>query len=170
MKLQPIVMPLVPALALLAALGCGGHAVRSAAAVTPPRTPAADAPVLAISSLKAQNTPANEAAMVTDLLRKELMATGHWRVIDRESMDAAVGAQALALAGGGSDADAANLGKLLNARLIGVGTYGSLMGATVVTFRIVDVETGLATNAGTAEGKTSEEVRASLARMVGGFK
>lgn len=151
--------------------GCGGGRVKSGGAddtgiVIAP----ADAPVLAVTSLATQGTEPAECAIVTDLLRRELMRTGRWRVIDRESQQALLAGHALQLAGVASESEAASLGKLLNARLITVGTFGLLLGQKVVTCRIVDVETGLATYAGTAEGKTVDDLKRSLAVMVRGFK
>jgi len=98
-----------------------------------------------------------------------MTATGRYRLVDRDHMDKALQEQALKLAGVSSDADAASMGKLLNARYIGVGSYGTLLGANVVNFRIVDAETGLAKRAGTAEGATFDELRRSIATMVAGF-
>lgn len=152
--------------------GCGGGAgVKNpggddAAVVIAP----ADAPVLAVTALTTQGTDAAEAGIVTDLLRRELMRLGRWRVIDRESQQTLLANHALQLSGATAESEAASLGKLLNARLITVGTFGLLMGQKVVTCRIVDVETGLATNAGTAEGKTVDDLKRSLAVMVRGFK
>ena len=153
---------------VLGMAGCGGGPGRTTAAavVEPP----ADAPVLAMMPLKAEGTAASDAAIISDLVRQELLAVGRWRVVDRAAMDAAMAGKALAIAGVGSDADAASLGKLLNARLMGVGSYGLLMGTKVVTFRIVDVETGLAKWAGTAEGATQPDLKRSLAAMVATFK
>jgi hypothetical protein len=44
------------------------------------------------------------------------------------------------------------------------------MGQKVVTCRVVDVETGLATHAGSAEGTTVDELKRSLMTMVRGFR
>jgi hypothetical protein len=157
----------------LALVGCGGskEAVKGepeAGAPAPVATPA-NAPVLAVSTVGGQNVNKAEAALVTDMIRTELMALGKWRVIDRDHMDEALKGQVLAMAGVTSDTDAVHLGKLLNAQLIGLGTYGQLMGVNVVTFRIVDVETGLAQHAGTAQGKDPVELRKGIAAMVKGF-
>lgn len=162
---------LVGCLAAVAALaGCGGGAGVADGANSGVIPAPADAPVLAVSSLATQGTDAAEAAVVTDLLRRELMKLGRWRVIDREAQQAMLTGHALQLAGVASESEAASLGKLLNARLITVGTYGVLMGQKVVTCRIVDVETGLAQHAGTAEGTTVDELKRSLTEMAGGFR
>ena len=143
----------------------GDASVQGPAPVAAP----ADAPVLAVTAVQAQNVEKAEAAIVTDIIRSEIMALGKWRVIDRERMDELLKGQALAMAGVASDAEAVSLGKLLNAQLIGLGTYGTLMGANVVTYRIVNVETGLAIHAGTAQGKDIAGLRAEVSKMVKNF-
>jgi len=163
-------IPVAAAAILFAGCGGGAGVAGGGADETVVVVAPQDAPVLAVTSLAMQGTDAAEAAIVTDLLRRELMRLGRWRVIDRESQQALLAGHALQLAGVASEAEAASLGKLLNARLITVGTFGILMGQKVVTCRIVDVETGLATNAGTAEGKTVEELKRGLADMVRTFK
>lgn len=159
------------AFAALVAAGCGGKAVKPEAAGTaaPAVTPAADAPVVAVAKLAGTGVSEADATMVTDMIRQAMAATGRYRIVDREHMDKALQEQALKLAGVSSDADASTMGKLLNARYIGVGSYGTLLGANVVNFRIVDAESGLARRAGTAEGATFAELRKSIDTMVKGF-
>ncbi|MEK7474047.1 MAG: hypothetical protein AAB152_00295 [Candidatus Coatesbacteria bacterium] len=169
MKTHALMLVGVAALALA---GCGSkESVKATPEGTAPAPVAApaDAPVLAVSTVQGQSVNKAEAGLVTDMIRSELMALGRWRIIDRERMDEALKGQVLALAGVTSDSDAVHLGKLLNAKLIGLGTYGQLMGVNVVTFRIVDVETGLAINAGTAQGKDPAELRREIAKMVRSF-
>ncbi len=153
----------------LCVAGCGGGSGVTADETAVVAAPA-DAPVLAVGALATQGTEAAEAGIVTDLLRKELLRLGRWRVIDRESQMALLQGHALQLAGAATEAEAVSLGKLLNARLITVGTYGLLMGQKVVTCRVVDVETGLAQFAGNAEGKTVDELKRSIAAMVKAFR
>lgn len=156
-------------------VGCGGHTTvkpaRSAqpAAAAPVVQPAADAPVVAVAKLGGSGVSDVDAQLVTDMIRQAMTATGKYRIVDRDHMDKMLQDQALKMAGVTSDTAAADLGKLLNARFIGVGSYGTLLGANVVNFRIVDAETGLARRAGTAEGATLPELRASIEKMVAGF-
>lgn len=160
------------ALAALVAVGCGGKAAVQPVASDPAApvvAPAADAPVVAVARLAGTGVSDADAVMVTDMIRQAMAATGRYRIVDREHMDKAMQEQALKLAGVNSDADASTMGKLLNARYIGVGSYGTLLGANVVNFRIVDAESGLAKRAGTAEGATLPELRRSIETMVKGF-
>jgi curli biogenesis system outer membrane secretion channel CsgG len=152
--------------------GCGGKTAVKPTTVEAPAPvvePAADAPVVAVAKVAGTGVSDTDAALVTDMIRQAMTATGKYRIVDRDHMDKALQEQALKMAGITSDADAASLGKLLNARYIGVGSYGTLLGANVVNFRIVDAETGLARRAGTAEGATLAELRRSIVTMVAGF-
>jgi len=159
-------------------IGCGGTATvkpqaaaasKPADAAAPVVQPAADAPVVAVATLGGSGVNDADALVVTDMIRQAMTATGRYRIVDRDHMDKVLQDQALKMAGVTSDTAAADLGKLLNARFIGVGSYGTLLGANVVNFRIVDSETGLARKAGTAEGATLAELRQSIDRMVAGF-
>jgi curli biogenesis system outer membrane secretion channel CsgG len=153
--------------------GCGGRAAVKPEAAAAPTAPAveaaADAPVIAVAKVAGTGVSDADAILVTDMIRQAMTATGRYRIVDRDHMEKVLQEQALKMAGVTSDADAANLGKLLNARYIGVGSYGTLLGANVVNFRIVDAETGLARKAGTAEGATLAELRKSIGSMVAGF-
>jgi curli biogenesis system outer membrane secretion channel CsgG len=166
--------------------GCGGAPTRNAgdseriarpaetaagSGVTTPaaKAPAGDAPVVAISQINGQGVTQEEVALVTDMVRQELMATGKFRVIDRSNMDKILGEKVLQLSGAGSDAESVQFGKLLNARLSGAGSFGKLMGSYVLNFRLVDVETGEAKYAGSSEGNTLADLRKGIHKFAGEF-
>jgi len=178
-------------LAVSALAGCGGAPVRQAAngadqeAETTAVAPAAnapdgaegsakgiangDSPVVLVSQLAGQGVTPEEAALVTDMVRRELMATGKFRVIDRSDMDKVLAQKASQLAGLSADAESVQFGKLLNAQLAGTGSFGKLMGSYVLSFRLVSVETGEATNAGSAEGTTLDELKKGIRKFVSEF-
>jgi hypothetical protein len=135
------------------------NAARAAAAA------AAEAPVVVVAPISAEGTYALEAVVVADMVRQELLATGRFQVIDRSHMDQFLAQKAVRLASGSSEADAQNAARLLNASLMGTGTFGSLMGKYVLTFRLADVETGKARYAGTAEGKSLEELQGGIRKL-----
>jgi curli biogenesis system outer membrane secretion channel CsgG len=172
---RPIPAVRVAVLAGWVLAGCGGSAKVPPASATAVATPvpvvqpAADAPVVAVAKVAGTGVTDADTILVTDMIREALASTGKYRIIDRDQMAKVLQEQALKMAGVTSDSDAASLGKLLNARYIGVGSYGTLLGSNVVNFRIVDAETGLARKAGTAEGATLAELRRSIATMVAGF-
>lgn len=171
---------LATCLATLAFAGCGGGQVKPDASATsaagePAATSAAakpgagGLPVLAIMPLTGRDVPDGDVKAVTDLVRTAIVGLNRFQVIERDEMDKMMQQHALQMAGVTSDAGAADLGKLLNAQLMGVGTYGTLLGTHVLTFRIVDVETGQARWAGSAEGAQVADLQSGIKKMVRDF-
>jgi len=162
-------------LTAVAMAGCGGVPVKGAADGADQETetaavaPDANAPVVLVSQLAGQGVTPEEAALVTDMVRKELMATGKFRVIDRADMDKVLGQKAAQLAGLSADAETVQFGKLLNAQLTGTGSFGKLMGSYVLNFRLVSVETGEAKNAGSAGGSTLAELKKGIRKFARDF-
>jgi len=155
-------------MAVLILAGCGGKSavnegatgVKSATVV-----PAADAPTLVVVKLKEQGVTEAEAALVSDMLRSEIAKTGKYRVIEREQMERIMAEKAIAMTDLSTSSGEAGVAKLLNARFMGVGSFGKLMGNYVLSFRVIDVETGLMKGAGTAEGETIGEVKKGIAKI-----
>lgn len=148
--------------------GCGGKSavkedasgVKAAAVV-----PAADAPTLAVVRLKEQGVSEAEATLVSDMLRDAIAQTGKFRVIEREQMERIMAEKAIALTSVTTDSAEAGVAKLMNARFMGVGSFGKLMGNYVLSFRVVDVETGLMKGAGTAEGETLDKIKKGISKI-----
>jgi curli biogenesis system outer membrane secretion channel CsgG len=155
--------------------GCGGAPVKGTADgadqgdETVAVAPDANAPVVLVSQLAGQGVTPEEAALVTDMVRRELMATGKFRVIDRADMDKVMAQKAAQLAGLSADAETVQFGKLLNAQFTGTGSFGKLMGSYVLNFRLVSVETGEAKNAGSAEGTTLAELKKGIRKFAKDF-
>lgn len=126
--------------------------------------PNPDAPVLGLAGLEARGVTDADARSVAEMLARELMSTGAFRVVDREQMAQILADKAAKMAGtveeGAEDAV-----KLLNARLLGVGSFGMLMGSYVVNFRIVDAETGETRASGTVQGKDLKQLQAGIKDM-----
>ena len=149
-------------------VGCGGNsAVKgdSSGADSVAVAPAADAPTLVVVKLKEQGVSEAEASLVSDMLRSSIARTGKYRVIEREQMERLMAEKAIAMADMTNDSAEAGVAKLLNARFMGVGSFGKLMGNYVLSFRVVDVETGLMKGAGTAEGETLDQVKKGIAKI-----
>jgi len=160
-------------MAVIVGMGCGkGAEVRDDSQVAPVAAavqPAADAPTLAIVKLKAQGVTEDEAGLVTDMLREAIAQKGKYRVVEREQMERIMAEKAMAMADMTSDTAQAGVAKLLNARYMGIGSFGKLMGNYVLSFRLVDNESGLMKGAGTAEGADLKEIKKGIARMVASF-
>ena len=177
---------LLVAAVLAGCAGGGKPADTSAAATAAAATPNPNAPVLGLSGLEARGVTEADARSVADMLSgelnatgafrvvdreqtakmlaRELMSTGAFRVVDREQMAQILADKAAKMAGtveeGAEDAV-----KLLNARLLGVGSFGMLMGSYVVNFRIVDAETGETRASGTVQGKDLKQLQAGIKDM-----
>jgi len=154
------------------AAGCGGKPTVKASADAPVAAAAAvqakaEALTLAIMPLKAQGVEESEAALVTDMLRKEMAASGKFRVVEREQMEKIVAEKELKSLE--TEAGPVGAAKLMNAQCLGTGSFGKLMDNYVLSFRIVDVETGIMKGAGTAEGKNLDQVKKGIAKLVASF-
>lgn len=97
---------------------------------------------LAILDLLPQHVPEPTALMVSDLLRTELFNTGLFRVIERSEMESVLKEQEFQISGCTETECAVQVGKLLSARKILIGTVGKLGKEYIINARIVDVESG----------------------------
>lgn len=159
---------LAATLAAIITSGCGGgSAVKGDPTAVQAETaaPAADAPTLAVVRLQEQGVTPAEASLVSDMLRDAIARAGKYRVIEREQMERIMAEKAVAMTDVTSASAETGVAKLLNARFMGVGSFGKLMGNYVLSFRVIDVETGLMKGAGTAEGETLDQVKKGIARI-----
>jgi len=97
---------------------------------------------LAIMDLNPENVSKPTARMVSEMLRTELFNTGLFRVIERSEMDSILKEQGFQQSGCTETECAVEVGKLLSARKILVGTVGKLGERYIINARIVDVELG----------------------------
>jgi len=97
---------------------------------------------LAIMDLQPQNLDKATAIMVSDLLRTELFNTGLFRIIERTEMDAILKEQEFQASGCTETECAVQIGRLLSAHKILVGTIGKLGEKYIINARIVDIERG----------------------------
>lgn len=98
---------------------------------------------LAVSNLVAQGVQENEAMVVSEQLRSELMKGGRVRLIERSQMDEILKEQGFQKSGCVTDACAVEVGQLLSVNHIIVGSVGSAGNYTVLTVRLLDVSTGV---------------------------
>ena len=124
-------------------------------------------PVVAVADLGAEGVSRSDAAVASDWLRNELVATGKLTVVERSRMEQVLTEQALQRTGCTREDCAVKLGRLLNVRRMVVGSFGKLLGSYVVTVRVVDVESGVVVYGATGRGKTEEEIGAAIRKMAG---
>lgn len=97
---------------------------------------------VAVMDMTAQNMSAGDAAVITDLLRSELVKTRKFNVLERGNMEKILAEQAFQQTGCTSDDCAVKLGKMLNCQRMVSGSLGKLAAEYYLNVRVVDIETG----------------------------
>jgi len=108
---------------------------------------------IAVIDFKADGVSKSMARKISELIRNDLINSGKIVVVERSQMDQILKEQGLQASGCTDTECAVQLGKLLSARKMLIGTIMSFNGRTVISGRIVDVEKG------TAEISSREIVR-----------
>jgi len=97
---------------------------------------------IAIMDLQAIDVPESTSRAVSDLLRTEMFNTGLFRVIERGEMNAILKEQEFQMGGCTDTECAVEMGRLLSARKMLVGSVSKLGKSFIINARIVDVERG----------------------------
>ncbi len=97
---------------------------------------------VAVMDMTAQNMSSGDAAVITDLLRSELVKTSKFNVLERGNMEKILAEQAFQQTGCTSDDCAVKLGKMLNCQRMVSGSLGKLAAEYYLNVRVVDIETG----------------------------
>jgi len=100
--------------------------------------------LIAVIDFDAKGVTKNDASRVSEWLRTELINTGQFRVIERSAMNAILNEQALSMTGCTDTSCAVEVGKLLSARKILVGSVEFWNNKVFINGRIIDVEKGVA--------------------------
>jgi len=98
--------------------------------------------VVAVLDIVPQNVPSDEAAVMTELVRHELLKTGIYKLVEKQRLDDVVAEQVFQKSGLTQEALAVKLGQLLNAEKVFLGTLGQMKDTRFFSIRIVNVETG----------------------------
>ncbi len=122
-------------------------------------------PRIAIMDLEAKGVTKNDAEAVADFLRTDLVNTGKFTVIERDRIKDILKEQEMALSGLTETAKAAKIGKLLNCKLIMVGTLSKLGRKYFLNVRVVDVETA-ETSLGKRESSMQLEDLSEVSRNI----
>jgi curli production assembly/transport component CsgG len=133
-----------------------------AAAALPPPPAGGPALNIAIVDFQGDGLSATDAAVITNLFRGELVKTNRFNVVEKRNMDKILSEQAFQQSGCTTQECAVKLGKILNVNRMIVGNCGLLLGTYFVSVRVVSVETGKATYADEAKGRTVEDIEAGL--------
>ena len=96
---------------------------------------------IAVLDLKAQNVLPSDSAIVSDFLRTSLVQGGYFRVIDRTNMERILSEHSFQMTGCTDQSCAIEIGKLLNAEYMAIGSYSKIEGTLFITVNVVSVET-----------------------------
>ena len=99
--------------------------------------------LIAVMNLKPVGVDDATAVTVSDLIRTELHNTGLFKIIERAQMEEILKEQAFQESGCTETECAVEIGRLLSANKILVGTVNKLGTAFIINARIVDVENGV---------------------------
>jgi curli biogenesis system outer membrane secretion channel CsgG len=100
------------------------------------------------------------------MLRTELVRTGTFNVVEKQSMDRILAEQTFQQTGCTSDECAVRLGRLLNVRYIVMGSFGKFIGRYMLNVRVVSVETGKIIFADSTKGQSVEDVERGVRILV----
>jgi hypothetical protein len=103
----------------------------------------AKVPLVAVEEISPRGVSQNDAAIITDRLRSELVQTGKVRVLERSEMDKILKEQGFQKSGACDQAECAvEAGKLLSVDRMAVGSVGKIGDLFTLSVRLLDVGTG----------------------------
>ncbi len=108
-----------------------------------PSLASAKLPLVAVEDFSARGVSANDAAIITDRLRSELLQTGKVRVLERGEMDKILKEQGFQGSGACDNSECGvEVGKLLSVDRMAVGSVGKIGELYTLSVRLLDVGTG----------------------------
>jgi len=120
---------------------------------------------MAVSNFEAQNVSAGDAAVISDMLRNQLVKQGAFNIVEKTNMEKVLAEQAFQQTGCTTSECAVKLGKLLNVKYLVVGSFGKVMESHMISMRVVDVETARIIYSDESEGKDLAGVREGIRQM-----
>jgi TolB-like protein len=117
---------------------------------------------MAVSTFDPQGVSATDAAVVSDMLRNQLIKEGAFNLVEKANMDKILGEQAFQQTGCTTSECAVKLGKVLNVKFLVVGSMGKLGDSFVISMRVIDVETAKAVYSDEFDAKGVPEVREGI--------
>lgn len=108
-------------------------------------TYAQELPVITVLDFAASNISKEEALLLVDYLSSGIVESGKYRVIDRTQREALLSEQKFSLSAEADDTTKEfqlEIGKLLSAKFIIVGSVGDVSDVFLINVKLIDVETG----------------------------
>lgn len=124
---------------------------------------------IAIMDFDAKDIPRKEAEKISELIRSEMVSVGEFTVIERNQMDKILKEQGFQQTGCTDISCAVNIGKMLSARKILVGSLMKIAGQIVISGRIVDVEKGVADFGEKEQVRDQDDLYGAVERFVRKF-
>jgi len=122
---------------------------------------------IAVQELAPQGVSASDAAVISDILRSELVRTGAFKVLERTNMEKLLAEHSFQQTGCTTEECAIKLGKMLNVQRMIVGSAGKLLSAYIVSVRVVNVQTGEIMYSDEARGTDDRDLTARLRDLAG---
>ncbi|MEK7477649.1 MAG: hypothetical protein AAB152_18675 [Candidatus Coatesbacteria bacterium] len=122
---------------------------------------------VAVADLKPEGVSSSDAAVISELLRAELVMVGTLNVVEKANMDKILAEHAFQQSGCTAQDCAVKLGKILNVRRMIVGSFGKFMNRFYITVRVVDVTTGKVLFSDTERMGVNAEVQDAVHALAG---
>ncbi len=120
---------------------------------------------IAVLSLEGKNVTDVTASAVTDMVTTEIVNTGVFVIIERNQMQSILKEQGLQMTGCTDQSCAVQIGKLLSAEKILMGSISRIEKEFVINVRLVDVERGIAEFAAMEKAETESMLSGSARRI-----
>jgi curli biogenesis system outer membrane secretion channel CsgG len=124
---------------------------------------------IAVSDFTAKDIPLSIAMNVSELIRTELINTGRYTVIERSQMKEILKEQGFQQTGCTDVSCAVQMGKLLSAKKILVGSLMKMGTKYIITGRIVDVEKGVGERASKGNANSVDQLDRGVTEFVDGL-
>ncbi|MCK5358217.1 MAG: hypothetical protein KAJ48_07460, partial [Elusimicrobiales bacterium] len=113
---------------------------------------------IAVMDFKTIGDKASLGQGAAEILRTTLIETGNYTIVERSMLNQILAEQKLSLSGIVNSKDAINIGKILGAKLIAVGSIVKLGRTYTLNIRFVSVETGEVVQGKKLTAKSKEEI------------
>lgn len=122
--------------------------------------------VIAVSDFTAKDVPLSTAMNVSELIRTELINTGRYTVIERSQMKEILKEQGFQQTGCTDVNCAVQMGKLLSAKKMLVGSIMKMGTRFIITGRVVDVEKGVGERAAKGNANSVDQLDRGVTEFV----
>jgi TolB-like protein len=139
---------------------------RTRAATTVKRNYSGPKEMIAVMDFGAKDVPYSVAFSVSELIRTELINTGRYTVIERSQMKEILKEQGFQQTGCTDTSCAVQVGKLLSAKKILVGSVMRLGAKLIISGRVVDVERGVGEQGASGKANSVDELDTGVIEFI----